>query len=303
MTLKEIIKEKTNLLENAEVLLYEGIEAAEKGIFSAVLKILRGLAVEDGKLKKENINNSLLKRLKSKVVEAIVGSTLKNKIGDFLPNFEKIEELNDALYTDLADKKFTKKVRSEIGVFRKLMTDNIVDSVLGEPSIEVNFGEDIRRILFNGISTRQKVTDIEDQLRRYIKGGSNSQGKFSRYVKQIAQDALNQHDGYINDLSRDVYNLDGWMYVGSIIDTSRANCKHLVNSTGKLAPFAIRKGVYRVEDIEAIIKVLDKGKGSGFNTAVTKETWAQYRGGYNCRHQNLYITLSAKDKQREILQA
>ena len=65
----------------------------------------------------------------------------------------------------------------------------------------------------------------------------------------------------------------------------------MVNSTGKLKQFEVRKGLYRVADLEEIIKVLQKGRGSGWNPLTTPETWAQYRGGFGCRHAVYFLPL------------
>lgn len=300
MTLKEIIQSKTDLLENAETKLYDGIEAAEKNIFSKVLSILRGLAQKEGRLRKDTVNNSLLKTLSVKVLTAIRESTLERKINDFLPNFETIEKLNDDILFDLTGKKFTQKVKKEIGVYRRLLVNEVVDRILGDAQIEANFSNPIKRILFNGIATRQKVSDIENELRKFIKGDKNKSGRFSRYVKQITIDSLNAHDGTINQIAAETYQLDGVMYVGSLIKTSRSNCVHLVNSSAKIAPFAIRKGLYRISDLPEIIEVLNKGDGSGWKEGTNENNFLINRCGFGCRHSAIAVPLSAEDKLKDI---
>jgi hypothetical protein len=295
MDLKDTIKKKDKLITKAEDKLLDGIKTSERVIFNKILSILSKLAQKEGKLEKEAINNKFFNTLTKSVLRVIRKSTLQKKIDDFLPNFEKIEDLNSGLYKGLTGKEFTKKIKSEIGVYRKITIETIVDNLLGEQALKANYITPIRNILFKGVALKQNVKDVEKELTTFIKGNKNQAGQFTRYVKQIAMDAINQHDGQINDIARDTYQLDGFIYTGSIIETSRDNCEHLTGKTSLFSDLEVKKGMYRVEDIPKIIRRLDKGKGSGWNPATTPETFAQYRGGYNCRHQVIYIPLPKED--------
>ena len=295
MTTGENLKKKAGIIDKAENKLLDGIKTGEKAVFNKVLSILRKLSQKEGKLTKETINNKFLSSLTAKVLKVIRKSTLQKKIIEFLPNFETIEALNSDLYKGITGTAFDKVIRSEISAYRRITIDNIVDNLIGEKQLKGSYINPIRDIIFKGVALKSNVKNVEKELSDYIVGNKTKAGQFTRYVKQIATDAINQHDGAINDIARDAYQLDGFRYVGSLIKTSRDNCEHLVNSTGKLKQFEVRKGLYKVEDIPAIIRVLDKGKGSGWNDATTPETFAQYRGGYNCRHQIIYLPLPPED--------
>ena len=295
MALEDTIKKKDKLISKAESKLLDGIQSSEKVIFNRILGILRRLAQKEGKLQKESINNKFFNSLTKKVLSVIRKSTLQKKIDEFLPNFEKIEKLNSGLYKGLTGKEFTNKIKSEIGVYRKITIENIVDNLLGEQALKANYITPIRDILFKGVALKTNVKDVEKELSTFIKGTKTQNGQFLRYVKQIAMDSINQHDGQINDIARDAYQLDGFIYTGSLIKTSRDNCEHLTGRGSLFSDLEVKKGMYRVEDIPKIIRRLDKGKNSGWNPATTPETFAQYRGGYNCRHQIIYVPLPKED--------
>lgn len=297
MPLHETIIKKDKLINLAEKKLLDGIRISEKAIFNKILGILRKLAQKEGKLEKANINKTFLASLTKKVLKVIRKSTLQSKIENFLPNFVKIEELNSELYKGLTGKEFTKKIRSEIGVYRKITIENIVDNLLGEQALKANYITPIRDILFKGVALKTNVKTVEKELSVFIKGTKTKNGRFMRYVTQIAMDSINQHDGTINDIARDAFQLDGFVYAGSIIKTSRDNCEHLAGTTALFKDLQVRKGMYRVADIPKIIRRLDKGKNSGWNPNTTAQNFAQYRGGYGCRHQIIYLPLPSEDEK------
>ena len=291
MTTGENLKKKAGIIDKAENKLLDGIKTSEKAVFNKVLSILRKLAQKEGNLTKETINNKFLSSLTAKVLKVIRKSTLQKKIIEFLPNFETIEALNSDLYKGITGSAFDKVIKAEISAYRRITIDNIIDNLIGEKQLKGSYINPIRDIIFKGVALKSPVKNVEKELETYIVGNKTKAGQFTRYIKQIAIDAINSHDGLINDIARDAYQLDGFRYVGSLIKTSRGNCEHLVNSTGKLKQFEVKRGLYRVEDIPKIIRVLDKGKGSGWNENTTAATFAQYRGGYNCRHQVVYLPL------------
>ncbi len=126
--------------------------------------------------------------------------------------------------------------------------------------------------------------------------GTGKGGLFRRYAGQVATDSLNGYDGAVNDVIRDSFQLDGFRYVGSLIDDSRQNCIELVNGSGEFEKFAIRPGTYRTEDLQAIIDIAKYRPG--WNPATTTQTFAQYRGGYRCRHQVIYFRLKPEENEK-----
>lgn len=291
MTLEDFIKEKGQLLLDAEKDFLAAVAATEKAVFSEILKILRKLLSKDGKLVKDKINRTRAKQLVNQLLDVVLNSTLEKKVELFLTNFDKVEALNQQIY-DLQDINLTKQIKEEIGVFKTLQIERITEGILGEAQLTVNYINDIRDIILNGIATQSRLSDVESALKDYVKGSATqSAGKLRRYARQIALDSINQFDGQTNDIIRDAYELDGWLYVNPLVDKSRQNCIDLVDGKGRFAKYAIKPGLYRVADIPSIIRAARKGRGSGWHPSTTPATWATYRGGYQCNHQVIYVRL------------
>lgn len=291
MNLEDFIKEKGQLLLDAEKDFLAAVAATEKAVFSEILKILRKLLSKDGKLVKDKINKTRAKQLVNQLLDVVQNSTLEKKVDLFLTNFDDVERINQQIY-DLQDINLNNQLKEEIGVFKTLQIERITEGILGDAQLTVNYINPIRDIILNGIATQSKLSDVESALRDYVKGSATqSAGTLRRYARQIALDSINQFDGQTNDIIRDAHNLDGWLYVNPLVDKSRQNCIDLVNGKGRFEKYAIQPGLYRVADIPAIIRSARKGRGSGWNPSTTPATWATYRGGYQCNHQVIYVRL------------
>ena len=80
--------------------------------------------------------------------------------------------------------------------------------------------------------------------------------------------------------------MDGILYVGSLVKDSRPQCKRWVNykehgQTGLLA----------VKDLNREI-AWAYANGKGMIPGTTTETFRQFRGGFNCRHEAYPVRLS-----------
>ena len=126
MALKDDINKKDKIIDKAEKRLLDGIKSSEKAIFNKIIDILRKLSQKEGRLQKETINNKFLNSITKKVLSVIRKSTLQKKIDEFLPNFEKIDKLNSDIYKGITGAEFTKKIRNEIGVYRRISIENII---------------------------------------------------------------------------------------------------------------------------------------------------------------------------------
>ncbi|MEM9526082.1 MAG: hypothetical protein AAGA31_05695 [Bacteroidota bacterium] len=291
------LKEKPRLLSKATDNFISNVKKVERTVWRFVREFVDGLNRTNGMVDNDSFNESRLLSIDVDLIGAYAEG-LSAYLPEYLANFDDVERLNKLLYEGfLSPEEAARASRLVFPVERTILVDGITQRLTSRGVIRARFVQPIREILYNGIVFSQPINVLQDNLRREI---TSSQGSSDllKYTRQISQDAISQFDGAINDRIRDHLGLDGFYYVGSLIEGSRDNCRELVNGTGRFADFAIEPGLYRVSDLKAIIN-LAKGR-SGWNPATTPQTFAQYRGGYGCRHEVIYVNLTDEQSLRTL---
>lgn len=224
-------------------------------------------------------------------------------INSFRPKLDSIIEntgYNDAVY------KFTgefKDLRSLMGdVFSTMAVtvpqdvlfdqitnisiQNSIDGLLGD-GLNANFNEGIFTILKEGVTGGADKNAVKDQLLQYIKGSTESPGKFIRYADQISGDLVHQYQSnYFSVISQDL-DMKYYLYKGTKIRDSRQFCK---NAAGKVYTEAALKAYINQQSN------LNGGKGwDGMIPGTNWSNFAQNRGGYRCRHTLVPITKAVYD--------
>lgn len=78
------------------------------------------------------------------------------------------------------------------------------------------------------------------------------------------------------------YEMPYFKFINNKVGDTRQNCKEMVDKTGLLGELAIKRKVYRVEDIPKIIAIASKRQG--WDDSTTVDNYFEKRNGYNCRH-------------------
>lgn len=290
-TIEELLSDKIKFIENSELSFLDGIESMEKAVYSKIIEILRSFAQKEGRLIKDESNKTLLIRLKKEILKVIRESTFIPKVNGFLSDFDKVENMNRNIYLNILGV----PIKTDLSLEKKIVIDSVVDALTNQSSLNTNFSNPIRKMLTDAVRFKQTFAEAEENLRTLVKGTGKG-GLFKRYTSQVVTDSINGFDGAVNDVIRDAYQLDGLRYVGSLIKDSRSNCKDLINGSGVFEKFAIRGGTYRVEDLPKIISIAKNRPG--WNKETTPQTFAQYRGGYRCRHQVFYFRLKPEENEQ-----
>lgn len=284
-TLNQLLEGKLSFLSRSEKKLLDGIGSTEKAIYAKVLKILRGLSQEEGRLASGQASTRLLTRLRRDLLKVIRESAFIPKISGFLTDFDEVEKRNRTIYQRLLGK----PIKVNLSVEKKIVIDKVVDSLTGASSLNANYTNPIRKVLTDAVREGQTFAQAETALNELIIGTTNG-GLFKKFTKQVTVDAINGFDGAVNDTIRDAFQLDGFRYVGSLITDSRLNCQEWVNGSGKFKKYAIDGGIFRVEDLPKMIKIAKNRPG--WKKGTNPKNFAQNRGGWNCRHQVFYFLLT-----------
>ena len=289
-TIRELLMEKLDILENADNQLVQGIAATLRSIYRALLRFIDRMEIKDGNFVNSDTNNSLLLSLRRTIRRIFEESTYRRKVEQFIEKFDRMEVLNRVLLGRINDIEIT---GINVNAEKKAIVEGVIDGLLSDDIIKSKFGNPIQSILFTNITNGANVTETKTALRNLVQGTG-----FEREVSRIATDGMSQFQGTINKAIIDKYELDGFMIVGSLIATSRENCVDMINGSGAFKDLAIRPGVYARADIPAIIEIA-KRRG-GWNPATTAETYMIYKNGFNERHGFIGIRLNDEENQRRI---
>lgn len=276
-TIDDIINHGERLMEQSENNLLKSIEDAEPDILKEVMRLFDTIDVSAGKIQNTPKAVAFLASVEDKIYNALRRGGYPESIKTFVKSFDHIQNNIIDLHDTMNGERISK---SQIEPYKKIEVNNTI-SKLTENGLAKDFVNPVRQALYRNILTGASITETQKFLTDAIKTSTNADGKLLRYVKQVARDSVSQFDGTVQaNIAKDI-GLNGGRYVGSLIKDSRAQCMKWVTENG---------GLWRNEDLMEEIrwaksKGTYKGKvSSGMIDETTVQTFAIYRGGFNCRH-------------------
>lgn len=230
-------------------------------------------------------------------IEDIIKGVLKNSdYGLFAQNYYNLFDLLDK--SIIAEQAKTNNLKvNELNKFWKGSVSNtgIRDRV------KYDFlGEGFSKNFINGIA---EVVREQGFFNRTIKEASEilqkklvTESAFKKYANNTARDLLSQYDGAFNDEIKQKYDFKNIRYIGSLIETSRPFCSHIMDTyNGKLSIEQMENELdlfcpngkpsqVKIEFNDGLVK-----RGSGMIEGTKIENISKLRGGYGCRHRLLYV--------------
>ncbi|MCP4181409.1 MAG: hypothetical protein GY756_26910 [bacterium] len=282
-----LFDEKIELISNSNDALNEGIEKIDKILINELIKIYAGFTTA------ELLEFDALKAadLENKLIAAIKGSNYSGVVNSYLKDFGAIDDMNTLIHKAENSININKIINEneKIKNFRLLVEDQLKGTnKLAQRSKQLDalinpIATQIRKDLIQGTTFKRATEAIEKAVLDKDLG-------LSQWSKQIATDALNQYDRLQNDEVRKEYKMPYGQWTGSIKNTSRPLCHHMV--------FANQ--IFLWKDIQKIINPYVKNgvpsksyttetgikqrKGGGIISGTDASNIAIRAGGYNCGH-------------------
>ena len=279
MNVEKIIKEITDLMDQAIEEFNSGVEDSQSKLFSKLEAILKSEIETKGSIIRPSVKNyKLIGKLRQEIINSILNKEYIDHLRKFTDAHDIIAGLIE-LYFGTMIENYSPRMND---VIRKSLIETTINS-LSEVGIGVNIADPIRDILTTNISTGGNYSDLMKQLRDSLLTNEFGDGALVKYTKQITTDAINQYSAqYMQSISNDL-DLEWFQYVGSNIATTRAFCNHLTD----------KRYVHISELPEILNGVIDghkipltkQGIPYGMIEGTNETNFKIYRGGYNCRHQ------------------
>jgi hypothetical protein len=280
----KIIAKKDKNIVSAENRLIQQLNPTNQRVFAAVKKLIDTMNTKDGKIEFDDQNIDIVSTIDKTIIDAIQSSEMPSAIAEYLRDFETIKKFNFDIQKDVNDLS-EQELEDLISPVQKTAVQSTLDGLTGS-GVNANFVEPVRQGIFQNIAAGTSKSDLEKYLTNYILGNPDVDGLYSRYVKQVSRDALNQFDGQVNSRIAEEFDLDAFRYVGSLIEDSRSQCVRWV-----------KKRILEKSDLPSEIAWANNN-GSGMISGTNAENFAVFRGGYNCRHSAIPFKLTESQRKR-----
>ncbi len=254
--------------------------AAQKKIFAAVKTHVQQLDTIGGRYdRKQNPVKKLAQIEKS--INDILNTGYAPSVFDYL----------NQVYNTTGKVSLIHKRRNGISVDKKLFESAKVDleqklsqSMFPDgDTFRESYIQPIKNLVYLKARSGATIADMTKFLSEWNDGNLSTANNviqqavpsLDSYATQLARDTAFQHNGHVQQLIADEYDLNAYEYVGGIIDGSRPLCIYLV----RLGRPVLKK------ELPALLKKYPQGVIKG----TTAENFGIYRGGRGCRHQAMPV--------------
>ena len=224
--------------------------------------------LDKGKIPK----GDFLATLESEIRKIIIGSGYIGLINQFLGNGENIKKDLSKFYGESKIKSLFDK-SERYNFFVNLNKDNLSG---------VSFNENVVKKIANkirvGAFTDVGLTAIKEIV-------NNTENILPRYVNQVSYDTLGQITGSLQADIFEKFKPKKGRYVGSLIETSRPICSHLIKMGNPIS----REQLTKVLDKYCPKGIPDLTLGRGMIEGTNIDNFSINKGGYQCRHLWIWI--------------
>lgn len=298
MTPDQIITELEDLIEANINAFNESMPAVQKQAYKEVLVLVGELdKYSDGTVKASVKNVKLIAKIKQRLQEVIIDGSYNKRLKKLLETYEQITKLQNQYFSATVEQFKVPAVLAEI---QKQAIDITIES-LGENGMNVNVINPVRDILNKNITTGGKIGDLTEEVRAYLLGDQETEGRLAKYAKQITTDALNQYSANYNKVISDDLGFEWFRYSGSLRKTSRELCVKLIEAKKGCMPY-IHKS--QIQDIvngyicgERVAIYKKTGLPQGMIAGTNASNFYVNRGGYSCNHQLTGVPASFVPKE------
>lgn len=288
---------KIALMEAAEKALRRKLSGAEKSLLQKIIsEVLDKLDLKEGKLSRTDANNLLTNKI-TQIFEQFQKSHVLPIAAELARSFLSISSINKDYYSTQVDtarlrakvEKITsaaaKYIRAKVGIDAngKLVPGGYLQSITEDVTVR----NEVRRILSQAIDGEKDLAGLRRDLRNYLIGTPELEvegkavpakpGALQKRFDQQVFELLQEADRAVNLQFANSLDLVFAAYQGGIIERTRKFCCERNDR------------FFTREEIEAMDKLEWAGK---------KGKPDIYGGGYQCRHQWMFVSTSRGLKER-----
>lgn len=283
MTASQLADNIEGLIVEANGIYAKQILRVQAKLYNDLTTILKFVDVdEQGYIKQNAGNRSILRAAQDQFDKTIKSSVYQSALEQHLQVIPQIDTLNSAYFESLSSA--FKPNRVFISSLQK-QTIETVNSLILQDGLSAQVKLPLNQILQQNINTGGSFTGMQNQLKTFIQGNADVEGRLLSYSRGILRDTLFQYArSFQNSVTEDL-GLSWYRYVGGLMDKSREFC------------IARNGGYFAQKEVESWAGLEWKGK----NNLTTKSSIFILCGGYNCAHQLIPVSdliVPKKDQNR-----
>lgn len=266
-----------SLIDRQERDFADWLKRNDKRITNAIISVYeKAPTAKDGYIDKRAINKFIAlvpRRLK----KALGETGYFKRVQEYLANFDKIAQQNATLLNKVGGYNSADLLKLA-SPLQKRITNIVLTNLVGT-NLANMFIQPVNDSLLRLATIGTTLTDTVNSIRGAIVGQSQY-SKFANYALTAGRDALSQYDGALNQKIADEFGLNAVVYVGTVVENSRAQCIRWLGRD--FIPISELQG-----EIDWAFN-----NGSGMIPATTPDTFVLYRGGFSCRHKAVPILVT-----------
>ena len=276
--LTDLFQRKENYINSKLKSLTGDVATMQRRLLELIMSDYVGkFQVEDGKIIVNEYNmrlarevETLMDRFSDKFQKSVLKEFANDmlKLTDFSVDYYKGMDFSAKRLNDIVEN--MRFISERIGISNKgnILKGSYLDSLSQNAEVR----KEIKNFVINAVAGQKNYSEYLKGIKELIVGNDQVEGSLQRYYSQFAYDTYNQVDSAINKNFADNLGLTYFIYMGSLIDTSREFCRQ---RAGKA--FSVKE----TEDWKDDPTLPGKSK-EGYNPLID-------RGRWNCRHSIRYI--------------
>ena len=263
------------------------VPAVEKAMYEEILKLTKELKIDSrGRIRNTIDNYKILSELRTRLERVVFTSEYKKASKKLLKSFDDINKVTNDYFATFA----TSPTATTQDILKILRQESVNRTALylGESGVNINVISKVQEILQTNITSGGSYAQMQTEMKAFIQGDAENLGAFNKYANTFVVDGVNTYARTFQTLLAEDLNIEWYMYVGSLLETSRPWCKHMVDKKyihKSELDTVLYDNVNGVEICSAEIPCNSKTKlPAGMKKDTTPQNLLVNAGGWNCGH-------------------
>lgn len=272
MTPEELADEIEKLIVAANEKLMATIGKLQNLLYNRLNIVIKDLELDsEGYIKQSSANRKVLRDAQAEFDSTIKASGFAKAVETHLKTIPKLDSLNTDYFKSVAESFTTNR-----NFIKDLQRQTIqeVNQFILQDGLQANVKIPLNQILNANVNSGGSFSGFQEQLRDFIKGNEQAEGRLLRYVRTYVSDVLfNYSRAWQQAVTADL-KLEFYLYSGGLTEKGKGS--------GGSRPFCIERAgkFFGHKEIEAWAAEDWQGKRAD----TTKSSIFIYCGGWNCRH-------------------